>query len=143
MRKNIGILVVVVMSVFMMTSLSKSDDSGIEFSHATLAEAKVLAKESGKIIFIDCYTDWCGPCKRMAKTAFKDKEVGELFNKSFINLKIEMEKNPDGKEISRMYKIRAYPTLLMINAEGVLVKKSVGSQSSGDLLQLANNVLKK
>lgn len=143
MRKNIGILVVVIMSVFMMTSLSKSDDGGIEFTHATLAEAKALAKESGKIIFIDCYTDWCGPCKRMAKTAFKNEDVGDLYNKSFINLKVEMEKDPDGKEIARMYKIRAYPTLLMIDAEGKLVKQTIGMQSSGDLIQLANNVLKK
>ncbi|HIP31175.1 MAG TPA: DUF255 domain-containing protein [Crocinitomicaceae bacterium] len=141
MKNKLGILFVALLSVMVMTSATKT--VGIEFEHVTLAEAKVMAKESGKLIFIDCYTDWCGPCRRMAKTSFKDEKVGKLFNESFINLKIEMEKNPDGKEVARQYKIRAYPTLLMINAEGKLVKQAIGMHSKGDLIQLANNVLKK
>jgi len=53
-----------------------------------------------------------------------------------------MEKNADGREISRMYKINAYPTLLIINGEGELQKKVVGMQKAGGLIQLANAVLK-
>ncbi|MBL1279559.1 MAG: thioredoxin family protein [Fluviicola sp.] len=143
MKYKLGFLVIALLSVFIMTSISSDEEEGIKFEHATLAEAKVMAKESGKIIFIDCYTDWCGPCRKMAATSFKNKKVGDLYNKSFINLKIEMEKNPDGREISKMYKINAYPTLLMIDAEGKLIKKAVGMHKSGHLIQLANVVLEK
>ncbi|KAA3624690.1 MAG: thioredoxin, partial [Bacteroidetes bacterium] len=40
---------------------------GIEFLHLTWDEALELAKEEEKIIFVDAYAVWCGPCKRMSK----------------------------------------------------------------------------
>ncbi len=143
MKNKFGILFIAFAALFLLPSAAKIDGVGISFEHITLNEAKELSKETGKIIFIDCYTDWCGPCKRMAITSFKNEEVGELYNDNFINLKVEMEKNADGPEIAKMYKIRAYPTLLMIDSEGKLVKQVIGLQSKGDLIQLANNVLQK
>jgi len=138
MKKKIGILFVAVLSVFVMTSLMSSDvEKGINFDHMSLADAKVEAIKTGKLIFIDCYTDWCGPCRRMAKTSFKDERVGNAFNGNFINLKIEMEKDLDRKEIAMKYRINAYPTLLIINGEGKLIKKVLGMQSVDGLLHLA------
>ena len=142
MIKKINIIVVAMFSLLLMTSAGDEEKKGIEFQKITLEKAKSISKLTGKPIFIDCYTDWCGPCKRMAKTAFVDQKVGELYNSNFINLKVEMEKNSDGREISRMYKINAYPTLLIINGDGKLQKKVVGMQKAGGLIQLANGVLK-
>ena len=142
MIKKINIIVVAMFSLLLMTSAGDEEKKGIEFQKITLEKAKSISKLTGKPIFIDCYTDWCGPCKRMAKTAFVDQKVGELYNANFINLKVEMEKNSDGREISRMYKINAYPTLLIINGDGKLQKKVVGMQKAGGLIQLANGVLK-
>ena len=142
MIKSINILALALFSLIIMTSAGDEVKNGIEFRKITLEKAKKISKLTGKPIFIDCYTDWCGPCKKMAKTAFMDAKVGDLYNSNFINLKVEMEKNPDGKEISRMYKIRAYPTLLMINADGELQKKVIGMQKAGGLIQLAKEVLK-
>ena len=142
MIKKINIIVVAMFSLLLMTSAGDEVKKGIEFQKITLEKAKSISKLTGKPIFIDCYTDWCGPCKRMAKTAFVDQKVGELYNANFINLKVEMEKNSDGREISRMYKINAYPTLLIINGDGKLQKKVVGMQKAGGLIQLANGVLK-
>lgn len=142
MIKKINIIVVAMFSLLLMTSAGDEEKKGIEFQKITLEKAKSISKLTGKPIFIDCYTDWCGPCIRMAKTAFVDQKVGELYNSNFINLKVEMEKNSDGREISRMYKINAYPTLLIINGDGKLQKKVVGMQKAGGLIQLANGVLK-
>jgi len=108
--------------------------SGIKFSKMTFQDAVRQAKDSGKLIFIDVHTSWCGPCKEMAKTTFTDTEVGKVFNKKFINLKIDAEADADGPMISKAYTVSAYPTLLFVNSEGKLIRKLVGKQSKEKLL---------
>ena len=114
---------------------------GIDFKHMSLDEAKKQSSESGKLIFIDAYTSWCGPCKQMAATSFKDSEVGDVFNDGFINIKIDIEKDKDGSEVARTYNVRAYPTLLVIDGDGNLVKQVIGFQTKDRLLSLAEAVL--
>jgi thioredoxin-related protein len=76
----------------------------------------------------------------MAATSFKNAEVGALFNEKFINLKIDVEQDADGPELAKMYKVRAYPTLLIIDGEGKLIKQVVGFQTEDRLLALASSV---
>lgn len=116
------------------------DGAGIKFKGMTLDEAKAEAKSSGKLIFIDAYTDWCGPCKKMAATSFTDSKVAEIFNSKFINLKIEMEKSNDGPTVARTYGVKAYPTLLFINADGKLIKQVIGFQTADQLLGYAKSL---
>jgi thiol:disulfide interchange protein len=94
------------------------------------------AKKTGKIIFIDAYTEWCGPCKKMAATSFMDSKVASTFNSKFINLKIEMEKNADGPDVARMYGVKAYPTLIFIDGDGKLKKSVIGFQTADQLLAI-------
>ncbi len=120
--------------------LTMNSTSGIKFSKLTLAKAIKQAQASGKIIFIDVHTSWCGPCKEMAKTTFTDSEVGDVFNQRFINLKIDAEQDEDGPIISKTYSVAAYPTLLFINGEGKMVKKLVGKQSKEKLLAAVSTI---
>jgi thioredoxin 1 len=113
---------------------------GIEFQKMTLEDAMKQAKSSGKIIFIDAYTEWCGPCKRMAATAFMDEGVAKLFNSKFINLKIEMEKNADGPIVAQKYEVKAYPTLLFIDGNGMIKKSVVGMQTAEQLLGIGKSL---
>lgn len=98
------------------------------------------AKEENKIIFFDAYTTWCGPCKVMAKDVFTNDEVADLFNDKFVNAKFDMEKG-EGIALKDKYGINAYPTYLFIDGDGVLVHKIVGSMSSDEFLEEANNAL--
>lgn len=122
------------------TSVSAVKAAGIEFEGNTLAEAMAAAKKSGKLVFIDAYTDWCGPCKKMAATSFQDAEVAKLFNSKFINLKVEMEKSADGPTIARAYRVAAYPTLLFIDGDGKLVKSVVGFQTADQLIAVGKSL---
>ncbi|NRB49254.1 MAG: DUF255 domain-containing protein [Saprospiraceae bacterium] len=54
-------------------------------------EAMELQKENPKKIFIDVYTDWCGWCKRMDKTTFKNKAVAKVMNEHFYAVKFNAE----------------------------------------------------
>lgn len=119
---------------------STASEGGIKFESLTVEQAKKLSKETGKPIFIDCYTDWCGYCKRMSKGVFRDPEVGKAFNEKFINLKVEMEKNVDGKGLARKYRVNSYPTLIIINAEGELLSKKIGAQDAASLKRMAASI---
>ena len=77
----------------------------------------------------------------MAKTTFKDPDVADFFNKNFVNIKIEMEKDADGPDVARKYKVRAYPTLLIIRPDGSLVKQVIGLQSKERLMAFGKSVL--
>ncbi|PKQ63087.1 hypothetical protein BZG02_09985 [Labilibaculum filiforme] len=111
---------------------------GINFEHGTWAEAKAKAKAENKVIFVDVYTDWCGPCMRMAASVFKDVTVGELMNSSFISMKIDAEKG-EGIAFAKEYEVKAFPTLLFIDGDGKIVYKAVGGKNSEEFIDLAKN----
>lgn len=118
----------------------KSAGGGIKFNKIRVESALKQAKASNKLLFIDVHTTWCGPCKEMARTTFQSEEVGKVFNKKFINLKIDAENDEDGKDIVKTYGVVAYPTLLFLDADGKLVKKLIGKQSEEKLLSIANDL---
>ena len=126
-------LVLILSIVF---SIHTMQAQGIEFFHGTYSEALEKATKENKLIFMDAFAEWCGPCKRMAATAFKEERVGKYFNDNFINVKMDMEKG-DGPGLQRKYDVTAYPTLLFLNGKGDVVHKSVGGQSGEQLLALA------
>lgn len=140
MKKIIGILAIALVAIVVMTSFGEKG-KGIEFTKTTLDEAQKKSAKTGKLIFIDAYTDWCGPCKQMAATTFQDEEVGTFFNENFINMKVEMEKDEDGPTIAARYRVRAYPTLLIIDGNGNLVKSVIGFKNKAQLMAIAESVL--
>lgn len=127
------------MLFILLSSFSGSVSGGISFHEGNYSQARKLAKETNKTIFIDGFTEWCGPCKKMASEVFTDKEVGSYFNSNFINMKVDMEKT-DGMLISRRYSVNFYPTLLFIKPSGQLVRKEVGYHSKSELMRVARDV---
>lgn len=143
MKKLVGLILVAIVGIsFAFTSSKSTEEDGVQFETMTVADAMKLSEKTGKLIFIDCYTSWCGPCKRMAATSFKDKEVATVFNDQFINIKVEMEKDAEGPEMARKYRVQAYPTLLVIDGKGKVVKQVIGGQTADGLLRIASLVKK-
>lgn len=91
----------------------------------TLDQAIAQAKKDKKLVFVDAYTTWCGPCKLMAKKVFTEESVGKYYNENFVNLKLDMESS-EGKFVESKYKVVGYPTFLYIDTDGKLVRKEMG-----------------
>ncbi len=133
------ILTIILFSVlFSLTGFAQ----GIDFFHGSWDEALDLAKKDGKVIFVDAYTTWCGPCKRMAKNTFPDAAVGEYFNANFVNMKIDMEKS-EGKKFKGKYPVQAFPTLYFIGPDGEVVHKQKGAQDAVNFLKIGKHVMGK
>ena len=129
MKKNTLILFILI-SVITPFSFKINDEftvskKGIDFYKGTFKEALDKAKTENKYVFVDVYATWCGPCKMLKRKTFKDKEVGDYYNKNFINIAIDGE-TPEGEEIIAKYKIQGYPTLLIVDASGKLKTKQMG-----------------
>ena len=122
-------------------SFLNTNAQGIEFFNGTFDEAKAEAKKEGKIIFMDAFAEWCGPCKRMAQNVFPTKEAGDFFNQNFINVKIDMEKG-EGIELAKKYSVRSYPTLLFLDYTGTLVYEAKGARTDAEgLIQVGEQAL--
>lgn len=113
---------------------------GIQFFQGSWEEVLVAAEAQHKLVFVDAYTEWCGPCKMMDRNTFSNAEVGDFFNEHFINYKLDMEKG-EGPAIAERYRVTAYPTLLFVNFQGDLVHKEVAYQAPGELIQLGKEAL--
>ncbi|MBK8922533.1 MAG: thioredoxin family protein [Saprospirales bacterium] len=123
----------IVATLLALYALSSGHAQGIDFFHGTWPEAQAKAKAEQKLIFVDAYASWCGPCKRMAAQVFPDPQVGNYFNANFICLKIDMEK-PENREFAGKYPVSAYPTLLVLDGEGRVVLKQVGAMNADGLI---------
>ncbi|TRX71837.1 thioredoxin domain-containing protein [Carboxylicivirga sp. M1479] len=132
-------LLSILLSLIVITSWAQ-DKHGIQFTHGSWSEVKQLAKEQNKAIFIDCYTEWCGPCKMLSKDIFTQDKVGQLFNNNFINYKVDMEKG-EGPKLKEQFNVAAFPTLVWVDGDGNELHKSVGAPKAEALINIAQLVI--
>ena len=133
--KTVLSLVLMILSV-----TTYSQNKSIQFETKTFAEIKALAKAQNKLIFLDAYTSWCGPCKYMAKNIFTNDTVADFYNSRFINAKIDMEKG-EGVELAKLYQVRCYPNLLYINGDGEVIHRVGGMRKTADFVQLGQSAI--
>lgn len=112
---------------------------GIVFETGTLSEALEKAGKENKLVFVDFYTDWCGPCKKMSSSVFTDGEVGAYFNEKFVNCKIDAEKG-EGPELAKKYKIKGYPSMFFLNPDGSAVHMILGAKDKDAFLEEARGL---
>lgn len=129
--------------LFLMLLCSTAANSwaqGIQFFEGSWEEALKAAAQQRKLIFVDAYTTWCGPCKQMAKDVFTQEEVSNFYNKNFINVKLDMEKG-EGIGFGQKYKVTSYPTFLYIDEKGEVVNTAKGSRPADQFIALGKATL--
>jgi thiol-disulfide isomerase/thioredoxin len=117
-----------------------SFSQGIEFEQGTWKEILAKAKQTHKPVFVDVYTSWCGPCKKMSRDIFPLAEVGKAYNANFVCYQIDAEKG-EGIEIAKKYEVHSYPTYLFIKSDGTLFSAAKGSMAAKDFIEVSKAAL--
>lgn len=136
MKKYILFLFIVLFAVH-------SGISQEEIKWLTMNEALAAQKKHPKKIFLDAYTDWCGPCKLLDRNTFTNEDVIKYINKNYYPVKFNAEgtevvnyrehtfQNPEydpnrkGRnsthQFTRAMKITGYPSLVFFDEKGNLI----------------------
>jgi thioredoxin-related protein len=118
----------------------------------TIEEALEKSKTEKKKIFIDVYTDWCGWCKEMDKTTFKDPEIVSYLNEKYYAVKFNAEQTGDVVYQDKTYKFKkqggrgvhelaaqllnnrlSYPSFVILNEQQEVIQPIPGYQNAQKL----------
>ena len=89
-----------------------------------------LVLKSEKLVILDFWAEWCGPCKAIAPILDK---ICDQFGDNVVVGKVNVD---EVKQTPVKYGIRSIPTLLFFN-NGQIVKQEVGLQSEQTLIDLS------
>lgn len=148
--KNIGILL-----LFLVFATSIGSAQKNEIHWMNMNEALAAQKKEPKKIFMDAYTNWCGPCKLMDKKTFHNKDVVHFVNKNFYPVKFNAEgtekityqgftytnpnhvKGQKGRNtqhfLAHALKIRGYPSIVFFDEKGNVIAPVVGYKTPQQL----------
>ena len=130
-------------ALFGVMGMSCLSAQGIQFTeNEKWATILAKAKKEKKMIFMDAYTSWCGPCKMLAAQIFPQPEVGAFYNENFINTHYDMEKD-EGIMLANTFGVNMYPTLLIIDADGKIVTRTAGFMQAPALIDFGRGALGK
>lgn len=125
----------IVIPIFFISLLSFAQSGTRFMDNRPWKEVLERAKRENKMIFVDCYTSWCGPCKQLATQIFPQEKMGNYLNERFVNVKYDVEKG-EGLIFEKLYpgEIKVYPTMLILNVKGELIHKIAGTRSADKLI---------
>ena len=96
---------------------------------------KKAKKQNKPILIYFTGSDWCGPCKVLDKKLFHTEKFKKIADESLILYMVDVPRNKDlvkektriiNEEISRKYNQNAFPTLILVNAEGDMLDMKKG-----------------
>ena len=132
--KKISLILLVLFSII-------TFGQGMKFEeNKSFKDLLAIAKKENRLLFLDAYTTWCGPCKMMAKNVFPQESVGDFYNANFINSKIDMEKG-EGIELAKKYNVRAYPTYLFINGDGEVIHRVTSYYDAPEFIEVGKDAI--
>lgn len=114
---------------------------GINFESGGFTQALTKAKTEKKVLFIEAWATWCGPCKQMAATTFKDAKVGTFFDENLLAIKVDIERG-EGPGIKLKYGITGLPGYVFLDSEGNVIHRDQGSMGSEAFLKVVQQALK-
>lgn len=110
---------------------------------ADLPQALAQASAENRLVIIGLYSDWCGWCRYMDNEVYPSPSVVKLSQQA-IFVKLDIDRNPEGKRLVRELNILTYPTTLVLDANGRLLSGKIGYIRTPELfLEFVNTARQK
>jgi len=132
--------------------LAQKKDGIIFEKDLSWKEIQAKALDLNRYIFVDCYTTWCSPCRKMDEEVYPDSSVGDFMNKYYVCVKVQMDTTghddpekmrwyPDAHNLMVQGRVRAFPTYLFFSPKGELLHFGVGAKDTAAFVELAKNAM--
>ena len=115
--------------------------SEVQFLKGSLSDATTKARTEQKGVLIDFMTDWCRWCDTLDARTYPDNAVSEFVNANLVAIKIDAEKG-EGIDIAKKYGVRAFPTILLVKADGEEIDRLVGYDPPEQFLKKVSDYMK-
>ena len=112
----------------------------IEFIEQDWDKTLTTSKEKHKLVFVDLFATWCGPCRMLKRNTFTNDAVADFFNTNFVNAAIDVDKGV-GVQLSETYGVQVLPTLIVTDETGKVVLTTTGYMNATELLKFGKEAL--
>ena len=128
------ITIILATVAFVAMSLAGAFAAEVDWVQPPFDDILKKAQKENKHIFIDFYTTWCGPCKKLDKVTYKDEKVAGYLN-SIVAVKYDAEKG-EGEELAKRFKVKMFPSLVLLGPDGKEVDRHIGYLDPGDFIDV-------
>jgi len=98
----------------------------------SLEDAKKMAIATNKLILVDFWAFWCGPCKKMDAESWSKDEIKEIMN-NYVSVKIDIDIH---KDVARKYNVQGIPYIFIMDPNGEVVYHQMSYLNINELKQL-------
>ena len=140
MKNKILIILVIVFFIISMILLNiylnsknkqeikNEEENNMEVLKVTSENFEKEVLQSDKIVLVDFYADWCGPCKMLSPVV--DSVANE--NEDIKVVKVNVD---DAQDLAIKYQVMSIPTLVVIK-NGQEINRSVGVVSKSEIEEM-------
>ena len=132
----------ILFTLLLVIGVAVAANAQVRFTDKNLDAVREEATQQNKLVFIDLYATWCGPCKNMERNVFSQPEVGDFMAQHFIAAKYDIDK-PTGSALAKKYGIRSIPTFLIFDTDGTMLGQITGGMPADDFIRAVEEILKK
>ncbi|MGO9608754.1 MAG: thioredoxin family protein, partial [Verrucomicrobiia bacterium] len=100
------------------------------------------AGKEKKLVMMDLYADWCGPCKMLDRLTFSNADVQAALSKDFVAVKVNIEGSKENRDLAIQLNTEAIPHIIFFDSNGKKLSEMVGFVPADQFRDELRNVTK-